>query len=122
VIDRGRVIADGTGDELKDRVGGERLDVVLTHPAAAPTASAVLADMAAEPPQADGAVVHVAVHDRDGAIMEAARRLDRAGVGVKDIAVRRPTLDDVFLSLTGHAAQDAADDEIADDDKVEVAA
>ena len=42
---------------------------------------------------------------RDGAIMEAARRLDRAGVGVQDIAVRRPTLDDVFLSLTGHAAE-----------------
>ncbi len=105
VIDRGRVIADGTSDELKNRVGGERVEVKLTHPEAAFAASSALADMGADAPQSEQDVVRVAVSGGDGAIMEAARRLDRAGVGVQDIAVRRPTLDDVFLSLTGHTAE-----------------
>ena len=61
--------------------------------------------MGADAPQSEQDVVRVAVSGGDGAIMEAARRLDRAGVGVQDIAVRRPTLDDVFLSLTGHTAE-----------------
>ena len=114
VIDRGKVIAEGTADELKDRVGGERVEVTLTHPAASHAAVSALADMTDEPPQTEGELVRVAVQARSGAIMDAARRLDRAGVGVEDIAVRRPTLDDVFLSLTGHAAEI--------DDEVEVAA
>jgi ABC-2 type transport system ATP-binding protein len=125
VIDHGKVIADGTGDELKNRVGGERVEVKLTHPAAARAAEAALADMGAEAPQTDDGLVRVAVRSANGAIMEAARRLDRAGVGVEDIAVRRPTLDDVFLTLTGHGAEpaDGADEpnETADD-RTEVAA
>jgi ABC-2 type transport system ATP-binding protein len=74
--------------------------------------------------QADEAVMRVTVRDRNGTIMEAARRLDRAGVGVHDIAVRRPTLDDVFLTLTGHAAEtdDDLDPEMQADDPMEVAA
>jgi ABC-2 type transport system ATP-binding protein len=104
VIDHGRVIANGTPDELKARVGGQRLEVTLTHPAAGFAAMAALEGMSEEPPHADGLLVRLAVPERGGAIMEAARRLSRAGVGVEDIAVRRPTLDDVFLALTGHAA------------------
>jgi ABC-2 type transport system ATP-binding protein len=104
VIDRGHVIADGTADELKARVGGQRLEVQLVHPEAAFAARSALEDMADEPPQADGHVVRVTVRERSGAIMEAARRLDLEGVRVDDIVVRRPTLDDVFLSLTGHHA------------------
>jgi ABC-2 type transport system ATP-binding protein len=117
VIDRGRVIADGTADQLKDRVGGERVEAQLADAHAAPAAVAALAGMG-DDPQADGAVVRVGVGGRDGAIMEAARRLDRAGVAVHDIAVRRPTLDDVFLTLTGHAAEERTED----DDMTEVAA
>jgi ABC-2 type transport system ATP-binding protein len=60
--------------------------------------------MGDDAPQAEHDAVRVTVSGGDGAIMEAARRLDRAGVGVQDIAVRRPTLDDVFMSVTGHAA------------------
>jgi ABC-2 type transport system ATP-binding protein len=105
VVDRGRVIAEGTPDELKDRVGGERLEVVLADPAAADRAVAALADMAAEPPSADEGRVSLAVRERTGAIVEAVRRLDEAGVAVDDVALRRPTLDDVFLSLTGHEAE-----------------
>jgi ABC-2 type transport system ATP-binding protein len=105
VIDHGRVIADGTADELKARVGGERVEVQLAHPAAAFAATTALAGMADEPPQVDGALILMTVRQRSGAIMEAARRLDREGVRVEDIAVRRPTLDDVFLALTGRATE-----------------
>jgi ABC-2 type transport system ATP-binding protein len=105
VIDKGRVIASGTSDELKRTVGGERVEVRLTHPAAGFAAATALEGMSAEPPQIDGQFVRVTVVEHNGAIMEAARRLDRAGVGVDDLAVRRPTLDDVFLTLTGHAAE-----------------
>jgi ABC-2 type transport system ATP-binding protein len=124
VMDHGRVIADGTADELKARVGGERVEVQLTHPGAAFAAMTAVEEMADEPPQADGHLVRVTVRERSGAIMDAARRLDRAGVGVEDIAVRRPTLDDVFLSLTGHAAEpsDEPDGSPRTDDAKEVAA
>jgi ABC-2 type transport system ATP-binding protein len=111
VFDHGRVIAEGTSDQLKQRVGGERVEVKLTHTEAAFAASSALAGMGAGSPQTDHDVVRVGVSAGNGAIMEAARRLDRAGVGVQDIAVRRPTLDDVFLSLTGHAAEDQDVDE-----------
>jgi ABC-2 type transport system ATP-binding protein len=53
-------------------------------------------------------VIRLSVRERRGSIVEAVRRLSEAGVGVEDLAVRRPTLDDVFLTLTGHAAEDAA--------------
>ncbi|MCW3028081.1 MAG: daunorubicin resistance transporter ATPase subunit [Solirubrobacterales bacterium] len=110
VIDHGRVIAGGTPDELKDRVGGERLEIRLEHPAQGEIAVQALATMADDPPLADGELVTVGVHRRGGAIVEAVRRLDGTGVGVEDIALRRPTLDDVFLALTGHAAETAEDD------------
>jgi ABC-2 type transport system ATP-binding protein len=107
VIDRGHVIAEGTPNELKDRVGGERLEVVLAEAAAADRAVAALADLCGdEPPTVDGPVVRVFVRPRSGLIVDAVRRLDRAGVDVDDITLRRPTLDDVFLSLTGHVAED----------------
>jgi ABC-2 type transport system ATP-binding protein len=111
VIDHGKVIADGTPDELKDRVGGERLEVRLAGATAAATAAKALAPMSDEPPVVDGAVVKVAVRRRSGAIVEAVRRLDEAGVGVDDLGLRRPTLDDVFLALTGHVAETPDDDE-----------
>lgn len=104
VVDHGHVIAEGTADELKSRVGGVRVEVTLTHEAAAYAAMSALEGMSDEPVHADGALVVVQVGERSGAIMEAARRLSQAGVGAEDIAVRRPTLDDVFLTLTGHAA------------------
>ncbi len=113
VIDHGRVIAGGTPDELKDRVGGERLEIRLDDALHADAAARALASMADEPPSIDGDLVGVEVRRRGGAIVEAVRLLDDAGVGVEDIALRRPTLDDVFMSLTGHAAEAAEDDEAA---------
>jgi ABC-2 type transport system ATP-binding protein len=124
VVDHGRVIADGTADELKARVGGERIEVRLAHPESAFAAMAALEQLSEEPLHADGTVVRVSVRDRRGAVMEAAWRLYRAGVGVEDIAVRRPTLDDVFLTLTGHAARSAGEtaDAAGSRELVEVAA
>ena len=106
VIDRGRVIADGTSDELKDRVGGERLEVHLEDSAQAETAVRALAPMCGEDPALSDGLVRIGVTQRSGSIVEAVRLLDEAGVGVDDIALRRPTLDDVFLALTGHAAEE----------------
>jgi ABC-2 type transport system ATP-binding protein len=114
VIDHGRVIAEGTSDELKDRVGGERLEVHLEDGADPEAALRALASMADEPPTIDDHTVRVPVHTRAGAIVTAVRALDQAGVhGVEDIAIRRPTLDDVFIALTGRAAEEAAEEEKA---------
>jgi ABC-2 type transport system ATP-binding protein len=106
VIDHGLVIAEGTSDELKDRVGGERLEIRLEDDDQRDAAVDALAPMAAETPAAQDGVVSAPVRTRSGAIAEAVRRLSDQGIAVDDITLRRPTLDDVFLSLTGHAAQD----------------
>jgi ABC-2 type transport system ATP-binding protein len=111
VIDHGNVIAAGTSDELKDTIGGERLEVSLEDGADPEAAIAALADMAAERPTVEDGIVRVPVRERSGAIAEAVRRLDSAGVAIDDLVLRRPTLDDVFISLTGHAAEEAVDEE-----------
>ena len=111
VIDQGRVIAEGTPDELKDRVGGDRLEVRLSARAQAPVAADALAPMADEAPGVDGDTVTAGVRKRNGVIVEAVRRLDDAGVEVDDVTLRRPTLDDVFLALTGRVAEAAGDAE-----------
>ncbi|MFL5861521.1 MAG: ATP-binding cassette domain-containing protein [Solirubrobacteraceae bacterium] len=115
VIDHGRVIAAGTSDELKDRVGGERVEVALEDPADADRAVAALAAMSDEPSVDANALVSVAVRTRRGVIAEAVRLLSDQGIGVDDINLRRPTLDDVFLSLTGHAAEES--DEPAEEER-----
>jgi ABC-2 type transport system ATP-binding protein len=125
VVDGGKVIAEGTPDALKGRVGGDRVEVTLARPDDASAVASALAGMAADAPQVDDGVVRVRVHARSGAVMEAARRLDGTGVGVEDIAIRRPTLDDVFLTLTGHKAEEddaSVDPDKQADDRMEVAA
>jgi ABC-2 type transport system ATP-binding protein len=108
VIDRGRLIAEGTSDQLKDRLGGERLEIRLDDAADPEVAVRALAAMSDEPPTREDGIVKVSVRERTGAIVEAVRRLSDAGVGVDDLALRRPTLDEVFLALTGHGAEDDA--------------
>jgi ABC-2 type transport system ATP-binding protein len=117
VIDRGRLIAEGTSDELKDRVGGERLEVLLDRDEDVAAAIRALTPMSDDPPTAEANLVRLNVSQRSGTIVEAVRRLSEAGVGVDDLALRRPTLDDVFLTLTGHAAEE----ELADDEEEQAA-
>ena len=112
------MIAEGTSDELKDRVGGERIEVRLEDESQASQAIAALAEMADDRPAFEDHLVRVPVLKRSGAIAQAVRRLDAAGVGIDDISMRRPTLDDVFIALTGHAAEE----EPADEEKEEIAA
>jgi ABC-2 type transport system ATP-binding protein len=106
VIDHGRVIAEGSSDELKDQMGGESLEVTLDAAEQAEAAIAALAVVCSAPPELDGVVLRVPIAERKGMIATAVERLNAAGVGIDDIAMRRPTLDDVFLKLTGHAAED----------------
>jgi ABC-2 type transport system ATP-binding protein len=114
VIDHGRSIAEGTSDELKAQVGGERIEIVLARGEDAPRAEQVLQRIA------EGGQVEADAHTRrltapvvGGAklLTEALRLLDAAEVELQDVALRRPTLDDVFLILTGHRTEETDDDE-----------
>ena len=117
VIDHGRIVASGTSEELKQRVGGEVLEVRLVEARQAPGAETALAPMGAGPVRVEADLVSVPLHRSSRAVVEAVRRLDAAGVEADDVALRRPTLDDVFLTLTGHAAtaegEDGADRRVA---------
>src|SRR5271166_5757529 len=88
VIDQGRVLAGGTPDQLKDRVGGERLEIRLEAAARAEEAVRALLSMTDKPPEIAGDRVTIRVRRRDGAIVDAVRSLDRAGVGIEDIVMR----------------------------------
>ena len=108
VVDAGRVIAEGTADDLKARVGGERLELIVTDGGSLGAASRVLAPYArgGANVRIDADRRHASATVEGGAKLLAAvvRDLDAAGVQLDDLGVRRPTLDDVFLALTGHAA------------------
>jgi ABC-2 type transport system ATP-binding protein len=112
VIDHGLVIAEGTSDDLKARVGGARLDVALEDPSQADAARAALGPLAEPGAELgfDGSRLTLPLRADAGGVVVAVRRLDDAGVAVSDVTVRRPTLDDAFLTLTGRPAEDAADD------------
>lgn len=103
LIDHGRLVAEGTPDALKARIGGDRIDVVVRAAHQLDAARAVLARVGA--PEVDEAARRVSVATDDGvrALTDAVRGLDDAGVEPEDLALRRPTLDEVFLQLTGGA-------------------
>ena len=114
VIDQGLVIAEGTPDELKTQVGGERLEIHLCDSERGQEAVVALVSIANDQPYLENGTVRVPVAERRGTIAAAVRRLDEAGIAIDDIAVSTPTLDDVFLTLTGHAAeQEAEETEVA---------
>ena len=119
VIDHGRVIAEGTSDELKAQIGGARLDITLEDPADVDAAISALAEMCLDHATAEGLVIHAPVQPRHGVIPDAIRKLDAVDVAVDDIALHRPTLDDVFIALTGHVAEDTTG---APEDEKEAAA
>jgi ABC-2 type transport system ATP-binding protein len=113
VIDHGRSIAEGTADGLKAQVGGERVEVVVAGAGDLPMAREILAQLA------EGGSCAVEEHTRTltapvtggaAVLIEALRRLDAAEIVLHDVALRRPTLDDVFLTLTGHHSEEAAEE------------
>jgi ABC-2 type transport system ATP-binding protein len=112
VIDHGRVIAEGTPDELKARIGGEYVEVSLAPGSSSEAAVAALGPLAdGQAPRVEGQTVTLTVGPRSGAVVEAVRLMDAAGVGIEDVTVRRPTLDDVFLMLTGRAAEEPEEEQ-----------
>ncbi len=113
VVDHGRVIAEGTSDELKDRVGGERLEVTLADAADAGRAVEALRDMSDQDPSVEGSVVALTARQRNGTIVQAVGKLADAGLDVDDLVMRRPTLDDVFLTLTGRPVEEEEADATA---------
>ena len=110
VVDHGVVIAEGTSGELKAQVGGERLEVCLEDRGRSEDAIAALAALGDAPPFVDNGTLRVPLSRRSGAIAEAVRRLDGASIAIDDISLRQPTLDDVFLQLTGRTAEPEVED------------
>src|SRR3954471_1836326 len=107
VIDKGQVIARGTADELKAQVGGERLELTVASAEQRRAAAEVLGPLSHAEPQRDEQTrrLSLPVTGGTGTLAEALRRLSGAPVQVLDIGLRRPDLDDVFLTLTGHSAE-----------------
>jgi ABC transporter DrrB family efflux protein len=119
VIDHGRVIAQGTGSELKDRVGGQILEVELVSAAERDSAWAALAGIGCGEPEPGERLAQLTLPaPRDGLEMieDAASALRKAEIGVSDLGLRRPTLDDVFLQLTGAPSENGAGAEVATGD------
>jgi ABC-2 type transport system ATP-binding protein len=108
VVDSGRVIAEGTSAELKAKVGGERIQLTVAPQASLTVAREVLARYADGPPHLNppARTVETPVTGAARRLAEVVRDLDAAGVLLDDLSIRHPSLDDVFLILTGHAAED----------------
>jgi ABC-2 type transport system ATP-binding protein len=110
VIDHGTVIAAGTDEQLKTRIGGDVLEFAVADRSRLPEAAGAVAGIGSSEPQIDEEAgrVSVAVGGQGSQLLvTAVRLLDGAGVEAQDMSLRRPSLDDVFLSLTGHAAEQA---------------
>jgi ABC-2 type transport system ATP-binding protein len=105
VIDHGREIAHGTADDLKAMVGGDRIEVLLHADSDADGARRVLAGVSVGEVQVEGRSVIAPISGGARTLTEALRLFDAAGIELRDVGLRRPTLDDVFLGLTGHAAE-----------------
>jgi ABC-2 type transport system ATP-binding protein len=113
VIDHGRVIAEGTGDQLKTQLGGERVEIIVERRADIRQAHRVLDAVAVGEVQIDhqSRRLTAAVDGGADSLRKALQQLHRSQVAVLDVGLRRPTLDDVFLTLTGRASEAAAGEE-----------
>ena len=124
VIDHGRVIAEGTSNELKAKVGGERVELTVTDAADLDRAATTLRTTCDAEPHVDAGRRHINVPVTTGAaaLAEVVRELDQAHIKLDDVGLRRPTLDDVFLTLTGRPAEEAAAEDEAEDREKEAVA
>jgi len=109
VIDRGKVIARGTSDALKKQVGGERLEITVEN-SDIPKTQEIVARISGMATHTDVRTISAPVSTGSLALMEALRALDEATIHPLDIALKRPSLDDVFLSLTGHVAEETVEE------------
>jgi len=122
VVDHGKVIAEGTANELKTQLGGERLEISVPHGADLALAERTLLEVRGADADSDGGIQidyhthQLTVPFTAGArgLAEAVRHFDAAGIEISELGLRRPTLDEVFLQLTGHAAEDREDDVVTE--------
>src|SRR5262249_30292321 len=110
VIDSGRVIAEGTAEQLKRRLGGDVLEARVSTRADLERAAASLAELGENPPRVDADQRRVSLPTTGGTplLIAAGRKLEDAGVALDDLGIHRPSLDDVFLTLTGAPTREAA--------------
>jgi ABC-2 type transport system ATP-binding protein len=115
VIDHGKVIARGTSDSLKKQVGGEKLEIIVENQHIAATKE-IVAKVSSSAVAVDEGMRRISAPVTTGskALIEAAKLLDDQGIHPLDIGLKRPSLDDVFLSLTGHVAEDENKEEVVD--------
>jgi ABC-2 type transport system ATP-binding protein len=111
VLDGGRVIAAGTSEQLKDQLGGDRLEARVANPADIERAAALLGELAASAPRVDPDQQRVSVATKGGTalLVAAGLRFEEQRIALDDLGIRRPSLDDVFLSLTGSATLDSTE-------------
>ena len=111
IIDPGALVTEGTPEQLKAGLGYETIEVALADPARLPQAARVLEPLAEGSPQTDGLAARISFRARRaaGALPAAVRLLDGAGIAVEDVTARRPSLDDVFISVLGRASAGTAD-------------
>ncbi|CAB4617648.1 unannotated protein [freshwater metagenome] len=107
VIDHGQVIAQGTAEMLKDQIGGDRIEISIVDPARVSDAVAAIRSVSSGDPLVEELKISAPVSGGSTVLVNAIRALDVQGVEVGDIVLRRPTLDDVFLSVTGHGAEES---------------
>ena len=108
VLDRGRIIAEGTSAQLKAQMGATVLELAFGSTDDAAAAAPILADLSATPANVEGHTLEITVDDGPAITADALRRLDGAGLRPTGLTLREPSLDDVFLTLTGHRAEDEA--------------
>ncbi|MGO9558415.1 MAG: ATP-binding cassette domain-containing protein [Acidimicrobiales bacterium] len=113
VMDTGRIVATGTADELKDRLGGNVLEVRVANRSDLDRAAALVTNLGSGPPRLDLDLNRVSISVKGGPreLIAAGRALEDSGVALKDLGIRRPSLDDVFLAFTGHSTAPAVADE-----------
>jgi ABC-2 type transport system ATP-binding protein len=111
VIDRGRVVAEGTPDQLKSRIGGDRIEIVVHSALDLGAAAEIVARFGAARPYVDpdNRRLSAPVDERIATLTDVLRSLQLADIAVEDVGIRRPTLDEVFLDLTGHELAEKAE-------------